>query len=51
MRKTRKRYTREFKVGAVRLVLESGEPVSKIAKEIGVHPNTLKVWMVSVFII
>jgi len=45
MRKTRKRYTREFKVEAVRLALESGEAASRIAKELGVHPNTLKAWM------
>jgi transposase len=45
MAKTRKRYTREFKVEAVRLAVESGEPASKIAKELGIHPNTLKAWM------
>ena len=45
MRKTRKRYTREFKLEAVRLALESGEAASKIAKELGVHPNTLKAWI------
>lgn len=45
MRKTRKRYTREFKIEAVRLALESGEAASKIAKELGVHPNTLKAWI------
>ena len=45
MRKGRKSYPREFKVEAVRLALESGEAVGKVAQEIGVHPNTLRAWI------
>ena len=48
MRKGRKRYTREFKVEAVQLALESGEAVSKVAKELGIHPSTLGAWIAEV---
>ena len=44
-KKKRKTYTREFKVEAVRLALNSGEPIYKIAGELGVHPNTLHAWI------
>ena len=40
----RKRYDREFKLSAVKLVLDSGRSVSSIAKELGVSENALFIW-------
>lgn len=40
----RKRYTREFKVEAVRLSEESELPLNALADELGVHVNTLCAW-------
>ena len=34
-------YTAEFRDSAVKLALESDQPVSKIAEELGINPNTL----------
>jgi transposase len=42
--KTRKRYDREFKLSAVKLVLDSGKSVGSIAKELGVSENALFIW-------
>ena len=41
---TRRRYTTEFKAEAVRLVASSGQPVSQIARELGVNEQTLHNW-------
>lgn len=40
----RKRYTREFKREAARLAEESEQPVEELARELGIHPNTLYKW-------
>ena len=40
----RKKYTREFKLEAVRLSEESEEPVAEIARQLGVHANLLYKW-------
>ena len=40
-----KRYDKQFKEEAVRLVLEQGRPVVAVAKEIGVHESTLYTWV------
>src|SRR5688572_12207264 len=42
---TRRQYSREFKVEAVRLVLERGVMVAQAARELGVHPNMLRKWV------
>ena len=44
MGQKRKQYTEEFKVEAVRLLLDSGKPVSIIAKELGVSEYLLGRW-------
>ncbi len=44
MKAQAKRYDREFKLEAVRLVEESDRPMWKIAEELGVSANTLSAW-------
>lgn len=41
---TRRSFDREFKVSAVKLVLESGKSVKTIAAELGISDNTLFNW-------
>lgn len=41
---SRIKYTKEFKIEAVRLSEESDVSVYDIARELGVHPNTLYKW-------
>jgi transposase len=43
-KETRKQYTVDFKLEAVRLVLAGGRPVSAVAKELGVRPDMLRQW-------
>ncbi len=40
-----KRYDSSFKEQAVRLVTEQGKSVSSVAKDIGIHENTLYKWI------
>jgi transposase len=48
MSRKRKRYTREFKVEALRLVRESGKPVAQVARELGIQAYLLRSWKRSV---
>jgi transposase len=41
---TRKKYTHEFKREAARLAEESEQPLDELARELGIHPNTLYKW-------
>jgi len=41
----KRRYTREQKEEAVKLVKASGESVNKIAEDLGIPPNTLHNWV------
>ena len=43
-RKDRKRYSREFKLEAVRQVNESGKPVTEVARELGISVHLLYRW-------
>src|ERR671923_2878874 len=43
--KTHPRYPEEFKTQAVRLARTSGQPVKKIALEIGCSADSLKAWL------
>gem|GEM_PF-242796 len=43
MKKTRRRYDREFKISVV-AELESGKPVAQIAREYGIHPGPPSRW-------
>ena len=38
-------YTAEFRESTVKLALESDQPVSTVAEELGVNPNTLHTWI------
>jgi len=38
-------YTTEFRESAVKLAVESDQPVTKIAEELGVNKNTLHTWI------
>lgn len=40
-----KRYTEEFRAGAVRQVLERGHSVVEVAKRLGVHKHSLYEWV------
>jgi len=48
MKGKRRRFTAEFKEEAVRLVLGSGRPLAQVARELGVHENTLHKWKAAV---
>lgn len=39
----RRRYTREFKLDALRLI-DEGRPVAEVARNLGIHVNTLHGW-------
>jgi transposase-like protein len=40
----RKRYTKEFKIEALRLMKESGKPAADVARELGIRRNQLYKW-------
>jgi transposase len=42
---TRRRFSREFKVEAVKLVCERGVPASQAARDLGIHVNVLRTWV------
>lgn len=42
---TRRVFTREFKVEAVKLVSERGVSISQAARDLGVHVNVLRKWI------
>ena len=44
MKKTRKKYTREFKLEAVQLLETSGKSASEIERDLGISPTLLSRW-------
>jgi transposase len=40
----RRKFDKEFKLEAVRLVVEEGRPVAEVARNLGIHENLLHVW-------
>jgi transposase len=44
-RPRRNRYSAEFRAEAVRLVRSSADPLAKIARDLGVVPETLRLWV------
>ncbi len=42
---TRRSYTREFKLEAVRLISERGLSVSQAARDLDIHENVLRKWV------
>jgi len=42
--KGRRKFDREFKEGAVRLILDGGRSVREVARDLGIHENMLHRW-------
>jgi len=40
----RRKYDREFKEDAIRLILDGGRPVREVARDLGIHENMLHRW-------
>jgi transposase len=44
MGRTRRSFTKEFKVEAVRLITEGGQSISKVARDLGIRDTMLGRW-------
>ena len=44
-RRPRRRFTEEFRAGAVRLVLDEGQPVGQVARELDLTESALRNWV------
>jgi len=40
----RRRFDKQFKLDALRMVQESDRPIASIARDLGIHPNVLYRW-------
>jgi transposase len=45
MSDARRKFDRDFREGAVRLVRETGKPIAVVARELGIHDGTLGNWV------
>ena len=44
MKRKNRKFSREFKLEAVRLCEETDQPVAEVARQLGIHPNNLYKW-------
>jgi transposase len=44
MAKSRRSFSREYKIEAVKRVTEKGESIAEVARSLGIHENVLRSW-------